>query len=72
MNAYFNWTLPQILLIGFILTLSLTAVALMVLHGLGHSCTHAGHLTVGVLVAQGIAVVPMLVFGQSGIDVLQQ
>jgi predicted Kef-type K+ transport protein len=28
-NAYFTWTLPQILLIGFILTLSLTAVALM-------------------------------------------
>jgi hypothetical protein len=26
-NAYFNWTLPQILLIGFILTLSSTAVA---------------------------------------------
>jgi len=47
-NAYFNWTLPQILLIGFILTLSLTAVALMVLQGLGQSRTHAGQLTVGV------------------------
>ena len=34
-NAYFNWTLPQILLIGFILTLSSTAVALMVLQWLG-------------------------------------
>jgi len=71
-NAYFNWTLPQILLIGFILTLSSTAVALMVLQGLGQSRTHAGQLTVGVLVAQDIAVVPMLVFAQSGIDVLQQ
>ena len=33
---------------------------------------YAGQLTVGVLVAQDIAVVPMLVFAQSGIDVLQQ
>ena len=49
-NAYFNWTLPQILLIGFILTLSSTALALMVLQGLGQSRTHAGQLTVGVLV----------------------
>ena len=40
--------------------------------GLGQSRTHAGQLTVGVLVAQDIAVVPMLVFAQSGVDVLQQ
>jgi len=71
-NAYFNWTLPQVLLIGFILTLSSTAVALMVLQGLGQSRTHAGQLTVGVLVAQDIAVAPMLVFAQSGADVFQQ
>jgi monovalent cation:H+ antiporter-2, CPA2 family len=64
--------LLQILLIGLILTLSSMAVALMVLQGLGQSRTHAGQLTVGVLVAQDIAVVPMLVFAQSGIDVLQQ
>ena len=50
-SAYFTWTLLQILLIGFILTLSSTAVALMVLQGLGQSRTHAGQLTVGVLVA---------------------
>ena len=44
----------------------------MVLQGLAQSRTHAGQLTVGVLVAQDTAVVPMLVFAQSGIDVLQQ
>jgi Kef-type K+ transport system membrane component KefB len=43
-----------------------------VLQGLGQSRTHAGQLTVGALVAQDIAVVPMLVFAQPGIDVLQQ
>ena len=68
-SAYFNWTLPQILLIGFILTLSSTAVALMVLQRVGQSRTSAGQLTVGVL---DIAVVPMLVFAQSGADVFQQ
>ena len=44
----------------------------MVLQGLAQSRTHAGQLIVGVLVAQDTAVVPMLVFAQSGIDVLQQ
>ncbi|XDZ71375.1 cation:proton antiporter [Alphaproteobacteria bacterium LSUCC0744] len=71
-KSYFGWTLPQILLIGFVLTLSSTAVALMVLQGLGQIRTHAGQLTVGVLVAQDIAVAPMLVFAQSGADVFQQ
>ena len=71
-KSYFGWTLPQILLIGFVLTLSSTAVALMVLQGLGQLRTHAGRLTVGVLVAQDIAVAPMLVFAQSGADVFQQ
>lgn len=71
-KSYFGWTLPQILLIGFVLTLSSTAVALMVLQGLGQLRTHAGQLTVGVLVAQDIAVAPMLVFAQSGADVFQQ
>ena len=71
-KSYFGWTLPQILLIGFVLTLSSTAVALMVLQGLGQLRTHAGQLTVGVPVAQDIAVAPMLVFAQSGADVFQQ
>ena len=71
-KSYFGWTLPQILLIGFVLTLSSTALALIVLQGLGQLRTHAGQLTVGVLVAQDIAVAPMLVFAQSGADVFQQ
>ena len=73
-NAYFTWTLPQILLIGFILTLSLTAVALMgIVRAWPEPRTNpCRQLTVGVLVAQDIAVAPMLVFAQSAADVFQQ
>jgi len=72
-NAYFTWTLPQLLLIGFILTLSLTAVALMgIVRAWPEPRTHCRQLTVGVLVAQDIAVAPMLVFAQSAADVFQQ
>jgi len=65
-SHYLKWSLPQIILVGFILTLSSTAVALMVLEGFGLQRTHAGQLTVGVLVAQDILVAPMLVFAESG------
>ena len=73
-NAYFTWTLPQILLIGFILTLSLTAVALM---GIVRAwpeprTTHAGSLPLECWWPQDIAVAPMLVFAQSAADVFQQ
>ena len=70
-SNYLGWTLPQIILAGFVLTLSSTAVALLVLDGFGLLRTHAGQLTVGVLVAQDILVVPMLVFAESGIDIVQ-
>ena len=67
-----------VILLLFIIGIELSVMAFLrvlqpaVIATLGQSCTHAGQLTVGVLVAQDIAVVPMLVFAQSGIDVLQQ
>jgi CPA2 family monovalent cation:H+ antiporter-2 len=69
-SNYLGWTLPQIILAGFVLKLSSTAVALLVLDGFCLLRTHAGQLTVGVLVAQDILVVPMLVFAESGIDIV--
>jgi CPA2 family monovalent cation:H+ antiporter-2 len=65
-SHYLDLSLPEIILVGFVLTLSSTAVALMVLEGFGLQRTHAGQLTVGVLIAQDILVVPMLVFAESG------
>ena len=44
----------------------------MVLNSLGLLRAHVGQLTVGVLVAQDIAVVPMLVFAGAGAGVLAE
>jgi monovalent cation:H+ antiporter-2, CPA2 family len=66
-SFYFSWSVLQIFLVGSILTLSSTAVALMVLYSLGLLRAHVGQLTFGALVAQDIAVVPMLVFAGAGV-----
>ena len=48
------------LLLGFVVALSSTAVAIKVLENTGELHTRAGSITIGVLIAQDIAVVPML------------
>jgi CPA2 family monovalent cation:H+ antiporter-2 len=55
-----DWPLAQTVLIGFLLSLSSTAVAVKMLEDLGDLDSDYGHLTVGALVAQDLAVVPML------------
>lgn len=67
---FLDWSWPQIILLGFILALSSTAVAIKVLEDIGELRTETGRITVGVLIAQDIAIVPMLIvaesFGSSG------
>ena len=48
------------LLLGFVVALSSTAVAIKVLDNIDELRTRAGRITIGVLIAQDIAVVPML------------
>jgi CPA2 family monovalent cation:H+ antiporter-2 len=48
------------LLLGFVVALSSTAVAIKVLDNIDELHTRAGRITIGVLIAQDIAVVPML------------
>ncbi|MCB1385712.1 MAG: cation:proton antiporter [Nitratireductor sp.] len=64
------WDWPQIVLLAFIVALSSTAVAIKVLDDIGELRTETGRITIGVLVAQDIAIVPMLIiaesFGSSG------
>jgi CPA2 family monovalent cation:H+ antiporter-2 len=48
------------LLLGFVVALSSTAVAIKVLDNIGELHTRIGRITIGVLIAQDIAVVPML------------
>lgn len=60
LSFVFDWTLAQTVLFGFIAALSSTAVAMTVLRGLGEEGTALGARAIGVLVAQDIIAIPML------------
>ncbi|SDB30888.1 cation:proton antiporter [Bauldia litoralis] len=57
----FGWDFEAVVALGFIVAISSTAVAMQMLEELGELRTATGRITVGVLIAQDIAVVPMLV-----------
>ena len=54
------WTTQQGILLGFVLAVSSTAVTVKVLDDIGELRTHFGRITVGILIAQDLAVVAML------------
>ena len=71
--VYFDWPFEWALLFGFCLALSSTAVAINVLDDAGELRTTVGKVAVGVLIAQDLAVGPMLVVisnlsGEGGIN----
>jgi len=53
------------LILGFVLALSSTAVGIKMLQEIGEFDTQAGRITMGVLVAQDLLIIPMLVVAQS-------
>ncbi len=55
-----GWPISAVLLLAFVLALSSTAVAVKILEDIGELRTSAGQITVGVLIAQDLAVVPMI------------
>lgn len=57
----FGWDFEAVVALGFVVAISSTAVAMQMLEELGELRTATGRITVGVLIAQDIAVVPMLV-----------
>jgi CPA2 family monovalent cation:H+ antiporter-2 len=63
-----DWPIEQAVLFGFVIALSSTAVAVRMLEDIGELRTRAGRITVGVLIAQDLAVAPMLLIigGMSG------
>lgn len=72
-----SWPLPRSVLIGFVLSLSSTAVGVKLLEQLGAARTELGRVTVGVLVAQDLLMIPMLIIvaslggeGTLGVDSL--
>lgn len=60
LSFVFDWSATQTVLFGFIAALSSTAVAMTVLRGLGEEGTALGARAIGVLVAQDIIAIPML------------
>jgi len=65
-----GWPVPQMIVLGFIVAISSTAVAVQMLEEVDELRTSMGRVTVGILIAQDIAVVPMLIvvgsFGAGG------
>lgn len=55
-----GWSMGLAILIGFSFALSSTAVAIKMLEDTGELNSDAGRITVGVLIAQDLAVIPML------------
>ena len=60
-----GWGFEASLLLGFVLALSSTAVGIKMLQEIGEFDTQAGRITMGVLVAQDLLIIPMLVVAQS-------
>ncbi|MFQ5764758.1 MAG: cation:proton antiporter [Rhodospirillales bacterium] len=66
LSLAFGWPLGLAVLLGFVVALSSTAVAIKILENIGELRTRSGRIAVGVLIAQDLAVVPMML----GIDAM--
>lgn len=64
-GGYLGWSLQQSILLAFIVTLSSTAVALKILEDIGELRTELGRIVVAIMIAQDIALVPMLIMAES-------
>ena len=64
-GSLIGWGFERSLVLGFVLSLSSTAVGIKMLAEIGETRTHAGRLTMGVLIAQDLLIIPMLVVVQS-------
>src|SRR5690606_377308 len=64
-GSLLGWGFVRSLVLGFVLSLSSTAVGIKMLAEIGETRTHAGRLTMGVLIAQDLLIIPMLVVVQS-------
>ena len=57
---FLNWPLSRILLLGFVISLSSTAVVIKMLDEWGESNTKAGLIAITILIAQDVAIIPMV------------
>ena len=74
LSMVFGWPVSMAVLMGFVVAMSSTAVAIKILSDAGELKTRGGRIAVGILIAQDMAVVPMLlivgVMGQGGFAVM--
>lgn len=62
LGHFFDWDLSRIIVLGFVISLSSTAVLLSYLQSKGMVDTGVGKDVIGVLLAQDLLIVPMLIF----------
>ncbi len=55
-----DWPLALTVVVGFVVALSSTAVAIKMLDEIGEKRTRVGYVTIGILIAQDLAVIPMI------------
>jgi CPA2 family monovalent cation:H+ antiporter-2 len=60
-GQWLGWPLARSVLLGFVISLSSTAVVIRMLHDFAETDTSVGHDVVGVLLVQDLALVPMLI-----------
>lgn len=60
LSKFFGWSFSLSLLLGFVLSLSSTAVVVKMLESIGEMRTETGQMAIGVLIAQDLAIVPMI------------
>ncbi|NQW02194.1 MAG: cation:proton antiporter, partial [Rhodospirillales bacterium] len=72
LSMVFDLRIETAILLGFVVAVSSTAVAIKLLEDVGELRTRAGRVAVGVLIAQDLAVVPMMLgvaaMGGDGFD----
>jgi CPA2 family monovalent cation:H+ antiporter-2 len=60
LSTFLGWSFELSLLLGFVLSLSSTAVVVKMLESIGEMRTDTGQMAIGVLIAQDLAIVPMI------------
>ena len=60
LSYLFDWSGGMVVLLGFVFFLSSTAVVFKMLESVGEMRSETGHITIGVLIAQDLAIAPML------------
>ncbi len=69
LSFFFEWSLPLSMVLGFVASLSSTAVVVKMMESTGEMKSDMGQLIIGILIAQDLAIAPMILiirnFGQS-------